>query len=302
MLNKSTVSNPSSSLPDFLKRSRDTALLSLEEEISLTEAYQSDPDGVKGRRAMDKLASSHLRLVTKVAAKYRGYGIPMCDLVSEGNVGLVIGIKKFKSDHTSKCRLNTYAAWWIRATIQEYILKNWSLVRIGTTSAQKKLFFSLRRVKLELGCMENGDLSPEMIKEISEMLGVPASDIVSMNRRIEGDLSLNSPMSSGGGEDDGVRDWQDCLTTSYDILNPEETLIEKNTLEYRRKIIKKIMKENLSKLDSDIYEMRYLQEEPATLDMVAERFGLSRERVRQRGLKAYDKVEEVFNSQFKSNL
>jgi RNA polymerase sigma-32 factor len=299
MSNKSTPNNPSSSLPDFLKRSRDTALLSLEEEVSLTITYQSDPDSVKGRRAMDKLASSHLRLVTKVAAKYRGYGIPMNDLVSEGNVGLVIGIKKFKADHASKCRLNTYAAWWIRATIQEYILKNWSLVRMGTTSSQKKLFFSLRRVKSELGCMETGDLSPETIKEISEILGVAPSDVISMNRRIDGDLSLNSPMTNTGqgDEGEGIRDWQDCLTASYETLSPEEALIQKNTLEYQRKILNKIITENLSPLDRDIYVMRYMQEEPATLDMVAERFGLSRERVRQRGLKAYAKVMECFEEQ-----
>ena len=238
----------------------------------------SDPE------AAQKLVTSHLRLVAKIAMGYRGYGLPLADLIAEGNLGMMQAVKRYDPDRGF--RLATYAMWWIRASIQEYILHSWSLVKLGTTAAQKKLFFNLRRIKGRIQAIEDGDLSPETVKKIATELEVPESDVIDMNRRLAGpDHSLNAPLR---GDSDGAGEWQDWLEDGGD--NQEETLGEMEELGLRRDLLTSAMS-HLTARERDILQERRLREEPATLEELAQKYGVSRERVRQIEVRAFDKLQ-----------
>jgi RNA polymerase sigma-32 factor len=231
--------------------------------------------------------TSHLRLVAKIAMGYRGYGLPMSEVISEGNVGLMQAVKRFDPD--KGFRLATYAMWWIRAAIQEYILHSWSLVKIGTTAAQKKLFFNLRRVKGQLKALEEGDLRPETVKEIATRLDVPESDVVDMNRRLAApDHSLNAPVRM-----DGEGEWQEWLVDETD--SQETMLAESQELGRRQKLLDRALK-LLNPRERRILSERRLKDEPTTLEDLSKEFGISRERVRQIEVRAFDKVQRAIRN------
>lgn len=237
------------------------------------------------RDAAQKLVTSHLRLVAKIAMGYRGYGLPIGEVVSEGNVGLMQAVKKFEPE--KGFRLATYAMWWIRASIQEYVLRSWSLVKLGTTSSQKKLFFNLRKVKAQLNAYEDGDLNPEQVTEIATQLGVSEDDVVSMNQRMQGDASLNAPLSKdteGGGE------WQDWLVD--DEVDQETALGESQELDQRLDMLKNAMSV-LNDREAAIFEARRLADTPKTLEELSVLHGVSRERIRQIEVRAFEKVQEA---------
>ncbi len=234
--------------------------------------------------AAERLVTSHLRLVARIAMGYRGYGLPMGEVISEGNVGLMQAVKRFEPD--KGFRLATYAMWWIRASIQEYILRSWSLVKMGTTAAQKKLFFNLRRMKGQIQALEEGDLKPEHVTHIATKLGVPEEDVVNMNRRLSGDSSLNAPLRADieGGE------WQDWLVD--DKPNQEVVLAESEEMSLRRLYLSKALG-TLNDREKRIFEARRLTEEPATLEDLSTEFGVSRERIRQIEVRAFEKVQKA---------
>ncbi len=235
--------------------------------------------------AAHKLVTSHLRLVAKIAMKYRGYGLPMSDLVSEGNVGLMKAVKKFEPERGF--RLSTYAIWWIKAAITEHILKSWSLVKMGTVAAQKKLFFSLRRLKGHLDIVDSGELEPEQVRQLATALDVPEGELVEMNRRMAArDASLNAKVSY---EDDGI-EFQDTLVDEQP--SPEENVSVRQELGYRRGLLKKALA-MLPERDRRIFVERQLSEEPATLEELGQEYGISRERVRQLEARAFSKVQKV---------
>src|ERR1700720_2792432 len=236
------------------------------------------------REAAHRLVTSHLRLVAKIAMGYRGYGLPIADVISEGNVGLMKAVKRFESD--KGFRLATYAMWWIRASIQEYILRSWSLVKIGTTANQKKLFFNLRKAKAEISALEEGDLHPDQVKLLAERLGVAEQDVVDMNRRLGGDASLNMPI----GDEGGSGEWQDWLID--DMPSQERFLAENEELHNRRKALGEALTV-LKNRERRIFEARRLADEPSTLEDLAEEFGVSRERVRQIEVRAFEKVTKA---------
>ena len=233
--------------------------------------------------AAEKMVTSHLRLVAKIAMGYRGYGLPIGEVISEGNVGLMQAVKRFDPD--KGFRLATYAMWWIRASIQEYILRSWSLVKMGTTAAQKKLFFNLRRMKGQLKALEEGDLRPDQVKQIATKLGVPEDDVISMNRRLGGDASLNAPVRSADTESG---EWQDWLVD--ETPGQEERLAESEELSMRKGYLAKAMA-SLNDREKRIFEARRLAEEPATLEDLSAEFGVSRERIRQIEVRAFEKVQ-----------
>jgi len=237
--------------------------------------------------AAEKLVTSHLRLVARIAMGYRGYGLPIGEVISEGNVGLMQAVKRFDPD--KGFRLATYAMWWIRASIQEYILRSWSLVKMGTTAAQKKLFFNLRRAKSQLQALDDGDLKPEHVKTIATKLGVPEEDVVNMNRRLGGDASLNAPIraESESGE------WQDWLVD--DTPTQEDRLVEDEELQRRKSYLSSAMAV-LNDRERRVFEARRLTEEPATLEQLSEEFGVSRERIRQIEVRAFEKVQKAVTS------
>jgi RNA polymerase sigma-32 factor len=254
-------------------------MLEPEEEFMLAKRWQEHADS----EAAHKLVTSHLRLVTRIAMGYRGYGLPIGEVISEGNVGLMQAVKRFEPD--KGFRLATYAMWWIRASIQEYILRSWSLVKMGTTAAQKKLFFNLRRMKGQIKALEDGDLRPDQVKQIATKLGVPEDDVISMNRRLGGDASLNAPVRAdmeGGGE------WQDWLVD--ETPGQEERLVESEELSQRKSYLANAMA-SLNERERRIFEARRLAEEPATLEDLSEEFGVSRERIRQIEVRAFEKVQ-----------
>jgi RNA polymerase sigma-32 factor len=266
-------------LSRYLEEIRRFPMLEPGEEYMLAKRWQEHQDS----EAAHKLVTSHLRLVTRIAMGYRGYGLPIGEVISEGNVGLMQAVKRFEPD--KGFRLATYAMWWIRASIQEYILRSWSLVKMGTTAAQKKLFFNLRRMKGQIQALEEGDLKPEQVKQIATKLGVPEDDVISMNRRLGGDASLNAPVradAEGGGE------WQDWLVD--DTPGQEERLVESEELDKRRSYLAKAMS-TLNERERHIFEARRLAEDPATLEDLSEKFGVSRERVRQIEVRAFEKVQ-----------
>ncbi|WP_045835541.1 RNA polymerase sigma factor RpoH [Hyphomicrobium sp. 99] len=270
-------------LTRYLEEIRKFPMLAPDEEFMLAKRWQEHQDS----DAAEKLVTSHLRLVARIAMGYRGYGLPIGEVISEGNVGLMQAVKRFDPD--KGFRLATYAMWWIRASIQEYILRSWSLVKMGTTAAQKKLFFNLRRAKSQLQALDDGDLKPEHVKTIATKLGVPEEDVVNMNRRLGGDASLNAPIraESESGE------WQDWLVD--DTPTQEDRLVEDEELSRRKSYLSSAMSV-LNDRERRVFEARRLSEEPATLEQLSEEFGVSRERIRQIEVRAFEKVQKAVTS------
>ena len=259
-------------------------VLEKEEEYMLAKRYADHGDS----EAAHKLVTSHLRLVAKIAMGYRGYGLPVSDLVSEGSIGLMKAVKKFDPDRGF--RLSTYAMWWIRASITEYILKSWSMVKLGTMAAQKKLFFSLRKMKSRLNIIESGDLTPNQLAQLSEAMDVSEDDINSMNRRLMArDASLNAPLSM----DEEGAEFQDTLVD--DNPSPEFIAAEGQELSFRRELLQNAMA-NLNEREQDIISERRLSEDPMTLEELGERYGISRERVRQLEVRAFEKLSAAMIS------
>ena len=273
-----------SSLDRYLKEIRVFALLEPQQEFMLAKRWREHGD----RDAAHQLVTSHLRLVTKIAMGYRGYGLPISEVVSEGNVGLMQAVKRFEPD--KGFRLATYAMWWIKAAIQEYILRSWSLVKMGTTANQKKLFFNLRKAKSKISALEDGDLRPDQVKLIAKRLGVTEQDVVDMNRRLGGDMSLNAPI-----RDDGdAGEWQDWLAD--DQIDQETRLAESEEADNRRMALSDALGV-LNERERRIFEGRRLADDPMTLDELAAEFGISRERVRQIEVRAFEKVQKAVKSQ-----
>jgi RNA polymerase sigma-32 factor len=264
----------------YLEEIRKFPMLEPDEEFMLAKRWQQHAD----QDAAERLITSHLRLVARIAMGYRGYGLPIGEVVSEGNVGLMQAVKRFEPD--KGFRLATYAMWWIRASIQEYILRSWSLVKIGTTAAQKKLFFNLRRTKAQMQALEEGDLKPENVTAIAVKLGVPESDVISMNRRLGGDSSLNAPVRA----DSEAGEWQDWLAD--DTPGQEELLVESEERAQRKTFLSRALAV-LNEREREIFEARRLAEEPATLEELSVKFGVSRERVRQIEVRAFEKVQKA---------
>ena len=265
----------------YLDEIRKFPMLEPQQEYMLAKRYQEHGD----RTAAHELVTSHLRLVAKIAMGYRGYGLPIGEVVSEGNVGLMQAVKKF--DPERGFRLATYAMWWIKASIQEYILRSWSLVKMGTTANQKRLFFNLRRMKSKIQAIDDGDLKPDQVKEIATKLKVSEDEVVSMNRRLYGDASLNAPIKAGEGESG---QWQDWLVDDHD--SQEQTLIEQDELDTRRAMLARAMGV-LNDRERRIFEARRLAEDPVTLEELSSEFDISRERVRQIEVRAFEKVQEA---------
>ena len=271
------------SLALYLQEIKKFPILTAEEEFMLAKRYKEYGD----TKAAHKLVTSHLRLVAKIAMGYRGYGLPVTDLISEGNVGIMQAVKKF--DPEKGFRLATYAMWWIRAQIQEYVLHSWSLVKIGTTAAQKKLFFNLRKLKNQLTSIDSGNLSPENVREIATRLDVKEVEVIDMDNRLYGgDQSLNVKVSN-----EADTEWQDMLVDQNEIQ--DEILEKKNELSYRKKIFKKAL-EVLNEREKEIITLRKLREKPLKLEELSAKFNISRERVRQIEEKALKKLQkEVSN-------
>src|SRR5712672_4401285 len=266
-------------LTRYLQEIRKFPMLEPEEEYMLAKRWKEreDPD------AAHRLVTSHLRLVAKIAMGYRGYGLPLSELISEGNVGMMQAVKRFDPDRGF--RLATYAMWWIRAAIQEYILRSWSLVKLGTTAAQKKLFFNLRRVKGQIEALEEGDMRPEHVSDIAKRLGVPEQEVVNMNRRLASpDSSLNTPLGT-----ESESEWQDWLAD--DTLDQETQLAESEELEERRTLLSTALEE-LTPRERDILEARRLRDDPMTLEDLSVKYDISRERVRQIEVRAFEKLQE----------
>ena len=255
-------------------------MLEPHEEYVLAKSWREDGD----RDAADRLTTSHLRLVVKSAMAYRGYGLPISELISEGNVGLLQAVKRFEPD--MGFRLSTYAIWWIKAAIQEYILRSWSLVKMGTTANQKKLFFNLRKAKSKISALEDGDLLPDQVQIIATRLGVTEQNVIDMNRRLGGDVSLNAPIREGEDSDE----WQDRLAD--ESTSQESRLMESEEFENRRKALGEALT-TLNERERHIFEARRLADEPMTLEELADEFGISRERVRQIEARAFEKVQRA---------
>ena len=271
---------PDVSLNRYLAEIRKFPILSPEEEYMLAKRWQEHQDPEAAR----KLVTSHLRLVAKIAMGYRGYGLPLAELIAEGNIGLMQGVKKFEPDRGF--RLATYAMWWIKASIQEYILRSWSLVKIGTTAAQKKLFFNLRRMKGKLEAIDDGDLHPDDVKKIATDLGVSEEEVISMNRRMAkgGDTSLNAPL-----REDGEGEWQDWLTD--DGPGQDEVLAEAQEADIRHDLLREALL-TLNDRERHILTQRRLVEEPQTLEELSGEYGVSRERIRQIEVRAFEKLQK----------
>jgi RNA polymerase sigma-32 factor len=282
---------PEGNLSRYLDEIRRFPVLSAKEEYTLAKDWK-DTGNIE---AAHKLVTSHLRLVAKIAMGYRGYGLPMGELIAEGNLGMMHAVKRFEPE--KGFRLSTYAMWWIRASIQEYILRSWSLVKIGTTAAQKKLFFNLRRLKGQIKAIEDGDLKPENVKRIADELDVPEKEVISMNRRMAGgDHSLNAPISADGESGEWL-DWleDDRQTQDMEFAEAEE-------YDVRRKLMIEAMEE-LNEREVEIIQARRLNDTPETLENLSQRFGISRERVRQIEVRAFEKLQlSVRNKAEKLNL
>ncbi|KAA0688650.1 RNA polymerase sigma factor RpoH [Azospirillum sp. YIM DDC1] len=277
------VISSESNLSRYLQEIRKFPMLAAEEEYMLAKRWQEIEDS----DAAHKLVTSHLRLVAKIAMGYRGYGLPLSELISEGNVGMMQAVKRFDPDRGF--RLATYAMWWIRAAIQEYILHSWSLVKMGTTAAQKKLFFNLRRLKGQMQAIEEGDMSPEQVRHVATTLDVPEQDVVNMNRRLSApDHSLNAPLRA-----DSEGEWQDWLVD--ETANQEISLAENEELGKRRKLLTAAM-ENLNERERDILEERRLRDNPTTLEDLSQKYGISRERVRQIEVRAFEKLQKAIRN------
>jgi RNA polymerase sigma-32 factor len=267
-------------LTRYLEEIRRFPMLEPQEEFMLAKRWREHGD----RDAAHRLVTSHLRLVAKIAMGYRGYGLPISEVISEGNVGLMQAVKRFEPD--KGFRLATYAMWWIKASIQEYILRSWSLVKMGTTANQKKLFFNLRKAKSKISALQEGDLRPDQVQIIAKRLGVTEQDVVDMNRRLGGDASLNAPIREDG--DSG--EWQDWLA---DTSESQETVMAAHEeLDNRRKALSSAL-DVLNDRERRIFEARRLADDPVTLEELAEEFGVSRERVRQIEVRAFEKVQKA---------
>jgi RNA polymerase sigma-32 factor len=264
----------------YLEEIRRFPMLEPQEEYMLAKRWREHGD----RDAAHKLVTSHLRLVAKIAMGYRGYGLPISEVVSEGNVGLMQAVKRFEPE--KGFRLATYAMWWIKAAIQEYILRSWSLVKMGTTANQKKLFFNLRKAKSRISALEEGDLRPDQVKLIAKRLGVTEQDVVDMNRRLGGDASLNTPIREEG----DAGEWQDWLVDDH--VSQETTLADTEELDNRKKALTDALGV-LNERERRIFEARRLAEEPVTLEDLAAEFNVSRERVRQIEVRAFEKVQKA---------
>jgi RNA polymerase sigma-32 factor len=273
-----------SNLARYLQEIRRFPMLEPDQEYMLAKRWREHGD----TEAAHQLVTSHLRLVAKIAMGYRGYGLPVSELISEGNVGMMQAVKRFEPDRGF--RLATYAMWWIRAAIQEYILHSWSLVKMGTTAAQKKLFFNLRKLKGQLQAIEEGDLSPENVRKIATELSVSEEDVINMNRRLGApDHSLNAPLKI-----DGDGEWQDWLVDESD--SQEIVLAEQQELSKRRKLLSHAMK-SLNQRERHILSERRLKDEPTTLEDLSKEYGISRERVRQIEVRAFEKLQRAIKAQ-----
>src|ERR1700726_4898089 len=269
-----------SGLARYFEEIRRFPMLEPQEEFMLAKRWREHGD----REAAHRLVTSHWRLVAKIAMGYRGYGLPITEVISEGNVGLMKAVKRFEPE--KGFRLTTYAMWWIRASIQEYILRSWSLVKMGTTANQKKLIFNLRKAKAEISAFEEGDLRPDQIKVIATRLAVTEQDVIDMNRRLGGDASLNMPIR----EDSDTGEWQDCLLD--DAPSQERVLVENEEFNNRRKALGEALT-GLTNRERRIFEARRFADEPSSLEELAEEFGVSRERVRQIEVRAFEKVQKT---------
>jgi len=267
-------------LSRYLTKIRRFPMLEPQEEYMLAKSWREHGD----RDAAHRLVTSHLRLVAKIAMGYRGYGLPIAEVISEGNVGLMQAVKRFEPERGF--RLATYAMWWIKASIQDYVLRSWSLVKLGTTANQKKLFFNLRKAKSKIAAFEDGDLRPDQVELIAKQLAVTEQDVIDMNRRLAGDASLNTPIREDG--DSG--EWLDWLVD--DTPSPERVLADSEELDNRRKALGEALTV-LNARERRIFEARRLEETPATLEELAAEFGVSRERVRQIEVRAFDRVEKA---------
>ena len=272
--------SPEQGLTRYLSEIRKFPMLEKQEEFMLAKRWQEHEDP----EAAEKMVTSHLRLVAKIAMGYRGYGLPMAEVISEGNVGLMQAVKKFDPD--KGFRLATYAMWWIRAAIQEYILRSWSLVKLGTTASQKKLFFNLRRIKGEIAALEEGDLKPEQVREIAERLNVSEKDVISMNGRMSAsDASLNVPMGK-----DGDMEWQDWLADEDEGQARE--FADRQEFDARMELLTQAM-EDLNEREKHILTERRLSDEPKTLEELSQVYNVSRERIRQIEVRAFEKLQKA---------
>ncbi|MCR9237247.1 MAG: RNA polymerase sigma factor RpoH [Alphaproteobacteria bacterium] len=277
--NVPSVPSSEGGLSRYLADIRKYPMLEPNQEYMLAKRFLEHED----RGAAEELVTSHLRLVAKIAMGYRGYGLPIGEVISEGNVGLMQAVKKF--DPERGFRLATYAMWWIKASIQEYVLRSWSLVKMGTTANQKRLFFNLRKMKSQIQALEDGDLNHEQVEKIATKLGVSVEEVHSMNRRLSGDASLNSPLKA----DDGTGEWQDWLVDESE--SQESVVANQQELDQRRIMLKSAM-ETLNEREQRIFQARRLSEDPITLEDLSGEFGVSRERVRQIEVRAFEKVQK----------
>jgi RNA polymerase sigma-32 factor len=278
--NALAVMSPEGGLSRYLTEIRKFPMLAKDEEFMLAKRWREHED----RDAAHQLVTSHLRLVAKIAMGYRGYGLPIGEVISEGNVGLMQAVKKFEPD--KGFRLATYAMWWIRASIQEYILRSWSLVKMGTTAAQKKLFFNLRKAKSQISAFQEGDLLPEQVSEIATKLGVLDDEVISMNRRLSGpDASLNAPLRA-----DGESEWQDWLEDETSVS--QETYVAESQERTQRMTLMEAALSELSDRERHILTERRLKDSPTTLEELAAEYGVSRERVRQIEVRAFEKLQK----------
>lgn len=277
--NVPSVPSSEGGLSRYLADIRKYPMLEPNQEYMLAKRFLEHED----RGAAEQLVTSHLRLVAKIAMGYRGYGLPIGEVISEGNVGLMQAVKKF--DPERGFRLATYAMWWIKASIQEYVLRSWSLVKMGTTANQKRLFFNLRKMKSQIQALEDGDLNHEQVEKIATKLGVSVEEVHSMNRRLSGDASLNSPLKA----DDGTGEWQDWLVDESE--SQESVVADQQELDQRRIMLKSAM-ETLNDRERRIFQARRLSEDPITLEDLSGEFGVSRERVRQIEVRAFEKVQK----------
>jgi len=279
-VNALSVMSPDGGLSRYLTEIRKFPMLAKDEEFMLAKRWKEHEDP----EAAHRMVTSHLRLVAKIAMGYRGYGLPIGEVISEGNVGLMQAVKKFEPD--KGFRLATYAMWWIRASIQEYILRSWSLVKMGTTAAQKKLFFNLRKAKSQISAFQDGDLRPEQVSEIATKLGVLNEEVISMNRRLSGpDASLNAPLRV-----DGESEWQDWLEDET-AVSQETQVADKQERSIRMSLLESAMSE-LTDRERHILTERRLKDDPTTLEDLATHYGVSRERVRQIEVRAFEKLQK----------
>ena len=284
--NNIPVISNESNLSSYMEQIKKFPLLKAREEYMLAKAWKDQGD----IKAAHKLVTSHLRLVAKIASGYRGYGLPVSDLISEGNIGMMHAVKRFEPE--KGFRLATYAMWWIKASIQEYVLRSWSLVKIGTTAAQKKLFFNLKKIKSKISALDEGDLSPDQVTKIATELSVPEKEVVSMNRRISGsDYSLNSPVS-----EEGQGEWQDWLEDENQ--NQETSFAESEEFFIKKNIMNEAF-EVLTEREKDIICERQLNERPLTLEDLSKKYQVSRERIRQIEAKAFEKLQKTMREKAK---